>query len=180
MTGTILTASRNSDRGLYLHQLSFKIKTRDAFDKLRRYSADTLTEERTIGRGILAYQGFSTSDGSIFLGENPRLGSFILRFSNDCEERIALFRADILNLESNETLITNRDLEISSLEVDFICIKETNVRTEADLRESTQRTVSAQTRSTPKVSVDRDTLLIGSKTSNNRLLFYCKCFWFSK
>lgn len=112
----------------------------------------------------MAYSSMTNEDSSVAVGTNLKLGTHIVVFKG--ETGLALLdklRTDFLDLADNKALLEG--ISVCSLEATYVSLCPDTVKTFSDLIKAFETTIQVQTKTLPKVSIDKSILFIGGKTS---------------
>lgn len=144
--------------GINLVGLSYDIKTKDQYVALLAKYGSKLTAESAFGAGFGRYQGRESADGSIFLGWSEKTFKGILVFSKQEGFEQAIQFIELLKS-------SNLPIGFTSCSVGFGFGPSSLIKTKEELDKGFQSLINIQRKSLPKVSVDKESVLLGGKTS---------------
>lgn len=148
--------------GMALKAIRMSIKDQNTLNEVIKFFSGQLTEPATIGRGVMQYTGEKSADGAIFLGTSTKLGLTGLMFFGTAGA-IALdnFRGNFIDLTINEHHVAN--MNVTSIESVHVQYRLGFTSSISDFVSSVSNSVTCQQKTTPKVSLQENTLYIGGK-----------------
>ena len=155
--------------GLQVLRTNISFTSEKTYKFIEQHLGKELTKTAVDGKGLLAYSGKSSEDGSIFLGKSDKLESYTLRLRGEDGLKVFIkFRNEVLTNEQHREMV--QDMKLNLIDCCYTLNPQNNMNSPKDFTDCLNGLVQAQTKTAPRLAIEQGRLIIGGKSGSNLVI----------